>query len=374
MPFKVTAIIAAYNEADIVGAVIRDLIEQGVEVHLIDHSSTDDTVAEARPFLGKGLRAIERFPEDAGAPAEDASHYAWTRILDRKAALAQSLESDWFIHADADELRESPWQHLRLREAIELVDRMGYNAIDFAVLNFRPINDNYRRGDDLRQAFTHYEPSRAFDAKQIKAWKKQPAKVDLSWDGGHQVAFPGLRVFPLRFLLRHYPIRTQAQGRRKVELERRPRLLPEERARRWHVQYDEVVAGDSFIHDEKTLLRYDADEVRANLALRHRDVEALEARIDGLSLELAETSEALRLHKIDLAAVRGELARAETQLEASCAELRGVAGELGRAEEQLASAHEGLRANIAELGEIRRSRTWRFTEAARAAWRLWGRR
>ena len=35
--FSVVAIIAAYNEADIIGQVVADLIAQGVSVYLLDH-------------------------------------------------------------------------------------------------------------------------------------------------------------------------------------------------------------------------------------------------------------------------------------------------------------------------------------------------
>ncbi len=98
--FTVMALIAAFNEADIIGQVIRDLIDQGVRVYLLDHASTDGTVAEAQPYLGRGLVRIERFTElETGGNG----HVSWTSILRRKEALARELEASWFIHHDADE-------------------------------------------------------------------------------------------------------------------------------------------------------------------------------------------------------------------------------------------------------------------------------
>ena len=42
--FSVVAIVAAYNEADIIGHVVGALIDQGVNVYFLDDGSTDDTV------------------------------------------------------------------------------------------------------------------------------------------------------------------------------------------------------------------------------------------------------------------------------------------------------------------------------------------
>src|SRR5579871_3854687 len=66
--FKVTALIAAFNEEDIVGAVIGDLIAQGAQVYLLDHESTDGTVEAAKPYLGHGLLEIERFATSPDGP------------------------------------------------------------------------------------------------------------------------------------------------------------------------------------------------------------------------------------------------------------------------------------------------------------------
>src|SRR5919197_1275002 len=105
-PFSVVAIIAAYNEADVVGYVVRDLIDQGVLVYFLDDGSTDGTVAAVEEYLGRGVLAIERLADTFGC---DRTSFEWERILRRKAELAKELDADWVIHHDADEFRESPW-------------------------------------------------------------------------------------------------------------------------------------------------------------------------------------------------------------------------------------------------------------------------
>jgi hypothetical protein len=123
-------------------------------------------------------------------------------------------------------------------------------------------------GSDVREHLRHYEPPPHYDVLQIKAWKAQPAVVDLVQHGGHDVLFAGKRVFPVPFLLRHYPIRSAEHGRRKVLAERLARFAAEERAGGWHVQYDHYADGADYLHERETLIEYDADRVRAALLSR----------------------------------------------------------------------------------------------------------
>ena len=44
---RVTAIISAYNEADIIAQTVADLVRQGIAAYVIDDHSTDGTVARA---------------------------------------------------------------------------------------------------------------------------------------------------------------------------------------------------------------------------------------------------------------------------------------------------------------------------------------
>src|SRR5262249_37016102 len=127
--------------------------------------------------------------------------------------------------------------------------------------------------------FTHYSRRAPYDRLQVRAWKNTGGAVDLASSGGHEARFDDRRIFPLRFIARHYPIRGAAHGARKVLRERVGRYRPEERARGWHVQYDAVQSADSFVRDPATLTPYDPDAVRVELTLRHRDVERLETAL-----------------------------------------------------------------------------------------------
>ena len=258
---RVIALISAFNEADIIGTVIDHLAGQGVASYLIDDGSTDETAAIAQHRLGCGLIGTERRERAADGTT------SWRAILARKLELADELGADWYIHHDADEIRESPWPGVSLVDAIAAVDRLGYNAIDFRALNFPPTDDCFRAGCDPRTHFIRWEDPAEYDRLQRKCWKAGAADVALE-DGGHDIRFSGRRLFPLRFLLRHYPIRGQAHGARKVLDERHGRFAAAEVEMGWHRQYAGVEGpGHAFLRNPASLRSFDLDAVRLETAL-----------------------------------------------------------------------------------------------------------
>ena len=71
------------------------------------------------------------------------------------------------------------------------------------------------------------------------------------------------------FILRHYPIRGETHGRRKVLGERLPRYDAAERADGFHVQYNAFAGGEtSFLWDPAALREWDGGAVRAELLAR----------------------------------------------------------------------------------------------------------
>jgi glycosyltransferase involved in cell wall biosynthesis len=261
--FQVLAIVPVYNEADIIAQTLRDLIAQGLMVYLIDNWSSDDTLTRARAFLGRGLIAIERFPAH-GPPRT----YNLTDILRRVEQIAAAHPwADWVVLHDADERRRSPWPGVTLREALWRVDRAGYSCVDHVTLNFPPVDDAFDPARaDLEEYFNYFEFSaHAGHFHQRRAWKQVGTGVALAASAGHDVTFPGRKVYPYKFLLKHYPVRSQAHGARKVLRERAARWNARERAQGWHRQYDGAVR---FIRDPQTLIRFDPASFRENYLLQ----------------------------------------------------------------------------------------------------------
>jgi hypothetical protein len=290
---RVAAIMTAFNEGDVIDHAIRALVEDGVDVYVIDNCSTDDTVEQAESWLGRGVLKVERFPDDAGGPDRARGEYMWRELLTRVEQVAHGLDHDWFLFVNPDEFRESPWPDLDLVDGLGFVDALGYSAINFELFDFQPIDDDFVPGTDVREHIRMYETGAQFNALQIKGWKAHP-EAELAWSGGHDTRFPGRRLFPIPFILRHYGLRGETHGRRKVFGERMPRFTQEERADGWHVQYDAYLSGEkTFLRDPATLVEYDGATARAQLLARStrdmalrdalRSTDATQAPIDAFS-------------------------------------------------------------------------------------------
>jgi len=376
-PFRVVALIAARNENDIIGQVIEDLITQGVDVYFIDDGSTDGTLETVRSWTGRGVIGLEQRPP---SPT-----FNWTEILRRKEQLAAEIEASWFIHHDADEFRQSPFPGKSLSEAIRVVDELGYNAIDFRVLNFRPTTiDRFDAGRDVRQVLTHFEPAEYWETPQVKAWKKTE-HVDLAGSGGHDARFADRLVCPIQFLLRHYPVRSQAQGEQKIFADRRPRFNEAERSAGWHVQYDRIEPGESLLQDPATLTEFDESAELRRLRVVHRDtpeLEATSARLEASNEQLiqsraqtAEALEQLRRRTEEFENTRRnleserDLARSERDSERRHSDnLQDLLVFSGRRSTDAAVRYESdIRGLQAEVASIYQSRSWRWMAPMRWA-------
>jgi glycosyltransferase involved in cell wall biosynthesis len=248
---RVLAVMTAYNEADIIGPSIEGLLAAGLAIHVIDNWSTDGTYEIAERYLGSGSVEIERFP-DAPTPT-----YDWAPLLRRVETIAAGARVDWAIHNDADERRTGPWPDVSLRDAIWRVQGSGFNAIDHTRLDYRPIDNGFVPGSDFVGYFRHFEFGTTPDLRRlVKAWRNTGQPVDLAGTAGHEASFGGRRPFPYRFLLHHYPVRSQAHGERKVLRERQARWNASERAKGWHVHYDAIAAGHSFVRPAGELIEF----------------------------------------------------------------------------------------------------------------------
>ena len=355
--FKVVALLAARNEVDIITSSVGDLVEQGIEVYLIDDNSSDGTVEAVSALRGKGLLGVESRPQTSS------EIFALKELMLRKEELAESLDAVWFINHDADEFREGPWSGLDLRQAIFLVDQLGFNAIDFEVLDFWPTHDDFKAGDDPREAFPFFASSAAANKLQIRCWKKLPGSLDLVSSGGHEAIFAGRKVFPIRFLLRHYPFRGQAHGERKLFGDRRPRYAAGEVENGWHLQHDVLKEGESFIRKPEALEVFDPLQARLNLWLHNRVVEertndpqAARLREEGLAREAESLSQDLNERNINLIDLHRQLDERNREaeelsrnLDASNRRMEGLHQDLDGRNREVADLHGQLDARNHEI-------------------------
>ncbi len=257
---KIQAIITCYNEEDVIAQTIEYLTNQGIQVHIIDNWSTDRSAQIIeKATLANSLVTSEKYPLEGPSKT-----YDWKKLLKRVESFASEHadEFDWFIHHDADEIREAPFRDIfTLRDGIQVVDDLGYNAVDHTVINFALTKDGFDGSQEISQFFKYFEfgSKKNYHHKQIKAWKSVK-NLDLASSGGHGVEFENRAVFPYRFLLRHYPLRSVEQAKKKIFKERKPRWNEEERKDKWHAQYDDINEDTNFLKDKNNLIEFNRKE------------------------------------------------------------------------------------------------------------------
>jgi hypothetical protein len=275
--FRILAVMAGFNEEDILASSITDLIEQGVDVHYVDNWSTDRTFQLIQQLQDRypGRIEYEKWPAVKTSDTFDLGN-----LLQHTSEVSRQSPCDWAIHLDADELRESPWGHaVSLRKAIYIADQMGYNLVNFGnVLIFPPVretNFTSSQNNNLRKTFKYFVNNKfRMNGIQIKSWKtyhntceqkavfSKSVIMNLASTGGHiaryvdssETQYVKENLFPYNFFLRHYPIRSQQHGLRKVFRERKSRWNETERGENWHKQYEDVKNPKfNFVEDSKRL-------------------------------------------------------------------------------------------------------------------------
>ncbi len=194
---RVVAILATYNEERFIRACLENLFRQGIEVYLCDNESTDQTVPIAESYRGKGLIDIETFPR--------AGMFSLRTQLQRKEQLASTLEADWFMHVDADEIHRPVHSNTTLPATFQQAEALGYNAVNFIEFTFLPTKESPDHDHpNFQETMRWYYPFAPTLPHRLNAWKRQPVPVELAWSGGHLVRFPGLSMAPESCWMRHY--------------------------------------------------------------------------------------------------------------------------------------------------------------------------
>ncbi len=198
---RAVAVLASYNEERFIANCLEHLFRHGFEVYLIDNCSTDRTVAIADGYRGRGLIDIETFHREEGVEP------LFIPLMRRKEEVIATLDADWFLHADLDEVRLPPRSGITLADALADVDAQGYNAVNFMEFTFIPTREapDHDHPDYLRTMRWYYPYAPRYP-NRLNAWKRQSGPVELASSGGHLVRFPNLRMYPESFPMRHYQI------------------------------------------------------------------------------------------------------------------------------------------------------------------------
>ena len=210
---RIVALLAIRNESLYLVRCLKHLHEQGIETCVIDNESSDNSREIAEQFLGRGVFRIETLPFSG--------FYDWTGLLAHKEQLSKEIDADWFIHVDADEIREAPAPFKSLYEGILKADQEGYNAVNFDEFVFLPTSDDESfEGTDYVENMRYYYFFEPGPLRRVNAWKNTGQAVDLVSSGGHSANFDGRKIYPDNFILRHYIVLSRAQAIAKYGSER----------------------------------------------------------------------------------------------------------------------------------------------------------
>lgn len=206
MSIRCAAVLCVRNEEAHLRRAIGDFVDQGIDVAIIDHGSTDRTREICAEYMGNGLLLVEHMP--------------WTGVYDQtgqlqaKKALIDRLDHDWVIHADADEWMHTCIQGESLLEGVARVSQLGYNAINFEEFVFLPEPGATEEPMDCKRELLNYYFFAPQRNRLMRAWRRHLAFDNVS-SGGHILSGAELCLAPESLVLRHYIVLSQRQAVRK---------------------------------------------------------------------------------------------------------------------------------------------------------------
>lgn len=195
MVLKISAIISAHNAALTLAAVLQHWHANGVQVHMIDHGSSDGTGTIIEQFVGAPVVEVRRIPFDGV--------FRWRQLLELKEEVLASIDADWVLHVDADEIYESPIPGESVRGMIERLSELGFDVIDCDEFVFVPqsvVSAPANFVKEMRDYYYFAPPNRALH----RAQRLGNATADWSQTGGHRLSLENRRLATERLRMRHY--------------------------------------------------------------------------------------------------------------------------------------------------------------------------
>ena len=204
---KIIGMLSTYNDEDIISEVIENLLSQGIELVILDNGSKDKTFDICKKFLNKGVLDLIQHKTDT---------FQGNLILRMLYDMAFRYSPEWVIKVDSDEFLESGIKNVTLKEAIEKIDSENYNLIQFDQFNFFMTDADNENANSIKKRLTYYSCVGDF---LYRAWKYFPG-IRIGGEGGHYPIFPEgylYRIYPKKFVLRHYTFRNKIHAEKKME-------------------------------------------------------------------------------------------------------------------------------------------------------------
>ncbi len=207
-PTRFLAILLCYNDADVLPPVLDHLIANRHDVVTWNHGSSDNTADVCRDYLGRGVIEYQDLDRDE-VPFKDL-YGLCARYLVR----AYGPRYDWLSWPDQDELLEGPDLTRPYHEQVTELLASGHDWVEFDNFVFWFTDDDDETERDPVKRLEHYNlyvcPAR------VRAWRFACTNERRL---GNSNPIDG-RKAPANWPLRHYPMRTLEQARRRATVDR----------------------------------------------------------------------------------------------------------------------------------------------------------
>lgn len=203
---RMLGVLLCYNDGDIVEEAVRYLRQQGHDVVAWDHGSTDETPDVLRSLKGE-LAELRTVPRSV-------DFYQLYPMMSEHLMAQYVGRYDWISWPDQDEFLEGPDRSRSYRDWVAEVFGSPYDWVEFNNFNFWWTTEDDPAVTNAVQRVRHYALFSGC-APRIRAWRASATNVR---QFNHNP--PNGERFPKLFNLRHYPMRSEAQMRRRLEVDR----------------------------------------------------------------------------------------------------------------------------------------------------------
>lgn len=194
---RLLGVLLCYNDGDLLEESLRYLLEQNHHMIVWDHGSTDETPDIIRKFAGELL--------EARLVPREFDFYELYPTMSRHLIENYTSRYDWISWPDQDEFLEGSNRSKSYAESLLEVFQSPYDWIQFHNFNYwtTAADDPQIRSTTLRVRHYSLFPD---CAPRIRSWRSSATNIRV-FNHNPPLGEP----WPVRFNLRHYPMRSREQ-------------------------------------------------------------------------------------------------------------------------------------------------------------------
>jgi glycosyltransferase involved in cell wall biosynthesis len=203
---RLLGVLLCYNDGDLLPESLEYLRGQNHDLVVWDHGSTDDTASVLARYRSE-LLEVRTIPREF-------DFYELYPAMSRHLLEHYVGKYDWISWPDQDEFLEGPDRQRSYAEWLVEIRDLGFDWIQFNNFNFWFTERDDPSVPRVTERVRHYA-LHAHCAPRIRSWRASATNVRLF---NHNR--PHGRPWPGRFNLRHYPMRSSAQARQRLAVDR----------------------------------------------------------------------------------------------------------------------------------------------------------